>query len=192
MADLAKTYSREFYARPTVEVARDLVGAVLCKRTDPDEIRAAMIVEVEAYTQDDPACHAFRGMTKRNEVMFGPPGYAYVYFIYGMYFCLNVVTEPEGIPGAVLIRAIDYEGCDGPGKLCRQWEIDRRHNGLEMKASQEGLWISPGVNVVDAQILVTKRIGIRQPSAVHNLWRFCIKDHPLVSCGLNKKRRNGD
>src|SRR5271156_6623270 len=115
-------YTEEFYARSTLKVAKDLLGCHLHRRLPSGIILSAAITETEAYTADDPASHAFRGKTKRTEVMFGPPGRAYVYFIYGMYYCLNVVTEPEGIPGAILIRGLHGKSghgahLNGPGKI---------------------------------------------------------------------------
>ena len=130
---------RRFYARPTVEVARDLLGAVLeCGG------RRGRIVEVEAYLPEgDAAAHAFRGRTRRTEVLYGPPGHAYVYFIYGMYHCLNVVAEPEGTPGCVLIRAV--EGCAaGPGRLTRAFGITLEHNGLRFAAGDRFAFWGPG------------------------------------------------
>lgn len=142
-------------------------------------ILKAPIVEVEAYTEDDPACHASKGKTNRCRVMFGPPGRAYVYFIYGMYFCLNVVTEPEERPGAVLIRALGAPGTNGPGKLCREWQIDGRHNEANLLTSKSDLWIEPGDMLNIDNIEVSPRIGIS--SAQERLWRFYIKGHPSVS-----------
>src|SRR3989338_9269688 len=97
---------QSFFERPTLKVAPELLGKCIVVRSKT-KTRLGIIVEVEAYTKDDPACHAARGKTPRNEVMFGPGGFSYVYFIYGMYNCLNFVTEKEGIPGAVLIRALE-------------------------------------------------------------------------------------
>jgi len=189
VVDLLNTYSQEFYARSTVAVARDLVGAVLCRRTPDGGILSAPIIEVEAYTHDDPASHAFRGKTERNAVMFGPPGHAYVYFIYGMYFCLNVVTEPAGTPGAVLIRALDYEGCNGPGRLCRQWSINRSHNGVNLLKPEGELWICRADKLSPKKLGISERIGITQPEAIHLPWRFFVKDHPLVSARNNGRRK---
>ena len=139
----------------------------------------APIVEVEAYTADDPACHAYRGITERCKVMFGPPGFAYVYFIYGMYFCLNVVTESEGTAGAILIRALGVPGAEGPGKLCRQWNIDRNHNGIDLLDSNSELYLESGTAYSAKHISITERIGINV--AQEKLWRFFVSDHPHVS-----------
>ncbi len=189
MPDLLKAYPREFYERHAPAVARDLLGAVLCRALDGERILSGKIVETEAYTAYDPACHAFRGRTPRTAVMFGPPGVAYVYFIYGMYFCLNVVTEPDGVPGAVLIRAVDSRGCDGPGKLCRQWQITGRENGVSLMSPASGLWICPGSPVPDRGVLTSERIGISRGQEHH--WRYFLKDHPAVSGRAHGKRASG-
>ncbi len=139
----------------------------------------APIVEVEAYTMDDPACHASRGETPRCRVMFGMPGRAYVYFIYGMYNCLNVVTEPEGTAGAVLLRAIGTDGGEGPGKLCREWQIDRQHNGCDLLDPAGELWIAQGGPIAEADIGESIRVGISV--AQERPWRFFLKDHPHIS-----------
>lgn len=179
MTSLLRSYPDDFYRRSTLLVARDLLGAQLCRKIGRKTVLSGPIVEVEAYTADDPACHASRGKTKRCEVMFGPPGHAYVYFIYGMYHCLNVVTEPDGTPGAVLIRAVGADGTNGPGKLCREWQIDAKHNGLSLIQPDSDLWICPSELLKDSEVVVSPRIGIS--SAQERLWRFFIKDHPAVS-----------
>ncbi len=176
---LKKTYPSAFFARPTLTVARELLGARLCRRLPDGTVLEAAIIETEAYTRDDPACHAFRGKTPRCAVMFGPPGHAYVYFIYGMYNCLNVVTEPEGTAGAVLIRALDGKDTNGPGKLCRHWSITGADNGANLLSPESGLWLTRGSAVTDDQVLITPRIGISVATDYH--WRFLVKDHPHVS-----------
>jgi DNA-3-methyladenine glycosylase len=129
---------RRFYARPTLEVARALIGCRLVHETS-EGIKIGRIVETEAYVgPEDRASHASRGRTPRTEVMFGPPGHAYVYLIYGMYCCLNFVTEAQGYPAAVLIRAVEPEGeisrenASGPGRLCRVFGIDRRLDRVDV------------------------------------------------------------
>lgn len=164
-----------FYARSTLKVAKDLLGCYLHRRLPSGLVLSAEITEVEAYTANDPACHAFKGKTKRTEVIFGPPGRAYVYFIYGMYYCLNVVTEPDGIPGAVLIRGLkasDKGGpdLDGPGKICKHWQIDKTHNGINFTEANSQLWITARPDKWKSKILTSKRIGISQ--AQDKLWRF--------------------
>lgn len=153
-------------------MARELLGKVLELRRQERRL-AAVIVETEAYLgAGDPASHSHRGMTKRSAVMFGPPGVAYVYFIYGMYHCLNAVTEAEGIGSAVLIRALDPEipgvagtmwtrrSLAGPGKLCREFGIDLSMNGWDL--SRSDLRILAGGEVPDADIVVGPRVGIQR------------------------------
>ncbi|HDL03973.1 MAG TPA: DNA-3-methyladenine glycosylase, partial [candidate division Zixibacteria bacterium] len=149
MSLTARKLNREFYLRPTLDVARDLIGKYLVFKTG-GKVLSARLVEVEAYIgENDPACHAAVGRTDRNDIMYGPGGYSYVYFIYGMYHCLNVVTENEGFPAAVLIRGAEpVEGIEimlsqfdnkknngltsGPGKLCKAFGLSREHNGLDL------------------------------------------------------------
>jgi DNA-3-methyladenine glycosylase len=154
---------RGFYARPAIVVARTLIGKVLVRRCRRRVYRAR-IVETEAYVgEHDLACHASRGRTKRTEVMFGPAGHAYVYFIYGMYDMLNVVTADEGDAQAVLIRAaapMDGWEADlsGPGKLTRAMQVTRALNGADLVTG-------PSLFILDdqqyrARIQTTKRIGV--------------------------------
>ena len=128
--------TRAFFARPTQVVAQELLGKTLVFNG-----HKGRITETEAYVgQDDPACHAARGLTPRTRPMFGPPGHSYVYFIYGMYFCLNIVTEEEGYPAAVLIRGLlldDGMHENGPGKLCRALGITKEQNDIDMVTSKE-------------------------------------------------------
>ena len=140
---------RSYFNHPTVQVARSLIGKYLVRVID-GRILAGKIVEVEAYVgSKDRACHASKGRTQRTDVMFGPGGVAYVYLIYGMYHCLNVVTEREEFPSAVLIRAIEIDGelIDGPGRLCRALEIDRRLNRVDLTTG-ESLWFEDRGEVV--------------------------------------------
>ncbi|WP_414437876.1 DNA-3-methyladenine glycosylase [Candidatus Bealeia paramacronuclearis] len=159
--------NRAYFENPTLEVAQDLIGKVMIFGE-----HQGIITETEAYIgQDDPACHAVRGITPRNAVMFGPPGVSYVYFIYGMYHCLNFVTEKEGFPAAVLIRGLKMKDSnmhyDGPGKLCRTLNLTREHNGLD-------LTLHPTFGVYEGGLTIpfraTPRIGIKQ--GTDKLWRF--------------------
>jgi DNA-3-methyladenine glycosylase len=186
---------RAFYARPVLEVARDLLGRVLVHDT-PEGRCAGRIVEVEAYRgAADPASHAFRGPTPRNRVMFGPPGHAYVYFTYGMHHCMNVVTGPRGLPEAVLLRAIEpIAGLEhmrgrrgphpperlarGPGSLARALGIGREQDGADLVRG--ALWIGAGVPGRSPWAIVRgPRVGIRV--ATERPWRFAYAGHPAVS-----------
>lgn len=171
----------EFFARPTLEVAPQVLGLSLNRRMPDGDIYSGIIVEVEAYTSDDPACHAFKGKTPRTEVMFGEPGFAYVYLIYGMYHCLNIVTERFGVAGAILIRAVDGFNTNGPGKLCKSWQITKEFNGVTLLNSSSKLWISKPLDYSynPKLIEITDRIGIKL--ACDKAWRFFIKDNPSVS-----------
>jgi DNA-3-methyladenine glycosylase len=179
---------RPFFARDTVSVARALLGQRLVRVVDGARL-SGLICEVEAYAgPDDAASHAYR-RTPRSAIMYGPPGHAYVYFIYGMYFCLNAVTEADGHPGAVLLRAIlpldgietmrerrpgvrDSQLSDGPGKLCTALGISAAQNGLDLCTSEE-LFLETGAAVPDAAVTVTPRVGVRgDAGAVSRPWRF--------------------
>src|SRR5690349_4475042 len=148
---------RGFYNRPTVDVARDLLGKILVHGKT-----AGRIVETEAYLgAEDLAAHSARGITARTKVIFGPPGHAYVYLIYGMYECLNLVCEPEGVAGCVLLRALEplagiERSASGPGKLTLAMGITRKQNGVDV--TRGDLVVREGINPVD--IVVTPRIGI--------------------------------
>lgn len=166
---------RGYFNPPTLTVARSLVGKYLIRCIDGREI-AGKIVEVEAYVgSQDRACHAAKGRTQRTEVMFGPAGVAYVYLIYGMYHCLNVVTEREEFPSAVLIRAIELNGelIDGPGRLCRALEIDRRLNRVDLTIG-ESLWFEDRGGVVGrGTVGAYPRIGVDYAGTwAKKLWRF--------------------
>jgi DNA-3-methyladenine glycosylase len=149
----AKILPRSFYARPTIEVARDLLGALIRFRG-----QEGRIVEVESYLgQGDEAAHAWRGRTKRTALLFGEPGHAYVFLSYGVHHCLNVVVEPEGRAGCVLIRSVEGWG-NGPGKLTRAVGITLRQNGCDL--TQGPITIHDGEAA--RRIEVTRRIGIRR------------------------------
>jgi DNA-3-methyladenine glycosylase len=198
-----KHIARTFFESAPEVAAPQLLGKLLAHRT-PDGWLAGRIVEVEAYlgphitATPDPAAHSYRGVTSRNRVMFGPPGHAYVYFIYGMYDCVNVTCEPEGLAGAVLIRALEpvlgleamaanrglpphssgAKLTGGPGRLCRALAITRSENGLDLidpmsplQLRQDGAEASP--------VEISKRIGIRHAADLP--LRFAVAGSPYVS-----------
>jgi len=161
---------KAFYLRPTLEVAQDLIGKFLVHRTD-SKIYRAQIVETEAYAGfDDLACHGARGKTERNKVMFRQGGYAYVYIIYGIHHCLNIVTEKEKYPSAVLIRALEYPDADGPGKVCRRFKITKEtHNGVDLTGGI--LWLED--HKQKPEVVSDKRIGIDYAGQSADWpWRF--------------------
>jgi DNA-3-methyladenine glycosylase len=178
----------EFFDRSVHEVARDLVGCRLLF----DGV-GGTIVETESYERDDPACHAYVGLTDRTEILFGPPGRAYVYLSYGIHSLLNAVAEPEGEAAAVLIRALeptdgleamrerrgdrpDHELCSGPGKLTEALGVGLEHNGAEL-AADPFLFLPPPGAAPD--VVTGPRIGITK--AVDRPWRFCAAGSGFVS-----------
>lgn len=181
---------RVFFDRPTLKVAQELLGKVLLRQT-PNGLIETKIVDVEAYVgPEDKACHASKGRTKRTDVMFGPAGYTYVYLIYGMYHCLNVVTETVDYPAAVLIRGLEViethpspdtkpSRIDGPGRVCRFLNLDRTHNVLDVTKG-ELLWVEDrGFCVPKAQIQALPRIGVDYAEEwAKKLWRFCLSAPP--------------
>ena len=186
--------ARAFFARPVLEVARDVLGCILVHETDEGRT-SGMIVEAEAYGPDDPASHAYRGPTDRNAPMFEDPGYAYVYFTYGMHFCLNAVTDRHGQPSAVLIRAVQpLEGIElmrarrgpvrdrdlarGPGRLTQAFGIAREQNRSDL--TQPPLMICAGERLPYNGARATPRIGLGTLQD-GRLWRFVIKDSPWAS-----------
>ncbi len=181
--------SRSFYEQPTVAVARGLLGQRLVRVLSDGCRLSGRICETEAYGgPDDEASHAYR-RTPRSAIMYGPAGHAYVYFIYGMYYCLNAVTECDGQPGAVLIRGLapdegiallrrhrpgahDAHLADGPGKLCQAFDITVASNGIDLTTSPQ-LFIEAVSPVPDERILSTPRIGVRgDADARGRPWRF--------------------
>ena len=173
-----KILTRSYFNRPTLRVARSLLGKYLVRANGSTRI-AARIIEVEAYVgPEDRASHASRGRTKRTDVMFGQPGVAYVYFIYGMHHCFNVVTEREGYPAAILIRAVQPDSpsptlIDGPGRVCRYLQIDRELNRLDLTVGQT-LWIEDrGERVSASGIAAYPRIGVNYAAKwATKPWRF--------------------
>jgi DNA-3-methyladenine glycosylase len=177
---------RDFYARSTLVVARQLIGMHLV-HDDAGVRRVGRIVETEAYLgPKDLAAHSARGKTPRNTVMFGPPGCAYVYFIYGFWNCVNVVTREEGVPQAVLLRALEpVAGLEdktwGPGLLCRAMRIDRTLNGADLVGQR--LWIERS-REAKRHVRVTRatRVGVDYSGEwAQRLWRFFAADSPYVS-----------
>jgi DNA-3-methyladenine glycosylase len=170
--------SRVFFSRPTLTVARSLVGKYVVRDNGKGTI-AGKIIEVEAYVgPNDKACHASKGRTSRTDVMFGPAGISYVYLIYGMYHCLNVVTERVEFPAAVLIRAVEVDGelIDGPGRLCRALEIDRSLNRLDMTIGRS-LWFEDrGAHVPRGRVGRFPRIGVDYAGEwAQKPWRFRLR-----------------
>ena len=186
--------ARDFYNRPALNVARDLLGCRLVRLQNGQRL-AGLILETEAYQgEDDLGCHASAGMTPRTAVMFGPPGHAYVYFTYGMHWMLNVVTGDIGTPAAVLIRAIHpVEGkdrmaenrpynagkrgwTDGPAKLTQALQIQREFNTVDLCDPGSGLWIESGDPVSDEAVSRSARIGLNSvPEPWRSIpWRFLV------------------
>jgi len=205
---------RSFYARPTLDVARDLIGKVLVHDA-PAGLASGIILETEAYIgESDPACHAAPGLTTRNAPLYGRPGIAYVYLNYGIHYLVNAVTEPEGSPAAVLIRALEpLEGeevmrrrrargtakrpadfsrdelCRGPGNLSRALGISLRHNELDLTRS--ALRIEDR-GLPSLRVAWTHRVGINV--GMEHEWRCHAVEHPAVSmlkAGSRKRRRSG-
>jgi len=188
-----KKLKRRFFAQPTLQVAQKLLGKYLVLRQNGTML-SGKIVETEAYIgKDDPASHAFGRITPRNQIMYGPPGFAYIYFIYGNYFCLNFVTEKEGFPAAVLIRAMEpMDGIEkmlrnrgsvtpenltnGPGKLCQALGIDKKFNGQDI--SSNSLVVEDRNEKVN-RIENSARIGVREGN--DKKWRFYIAKNSYVS-----------
>lgn len=187
-----KRLSRRFFSRGTRLVAQDLLGRTIYRDSE-DGLVSGRIVEVEAYCGvDDPGSHAYRRVTPRNQIMYGPPGHLYVYFTYGMHHCANIVTEQDGYAGAVLLRAVEpKQGIDlmkkrrgrddlyllakGPARLCQAFDLDRGDNGIDL--TDELVWVSPGRQLrgsVRSSVRIGLKPGIDQP------WRY-YEEGPWVS-----------
>lgn len=192
---MGRILPRNFYDRDTEIVAREMLGAIIESDT-PDGTATAMIVETEAYIgEHDLACHAAAGRTRRTALLYGSPGFSYVYFIYGMHWCFNAVTRAEGMPSAVLVRAVeplsgkslmrerrgskpkDIDLTNGPGKLCEALGIDGTLNGVSLQ--RKPLVIREGRTVSPDDIETTPRIGISR--AVDWPLRYLIRGNPYVS-----------
>ncbi|HVE80724.1 MAG TPA: DNA-3-methyladenine glycosylase [Candidatus Dormibacteraeota bacterium] len=183
--------NEELYSQDAVTLAQNLLGCELVHKT-PDGITAGIIVETEAYRQDDEASHSFNGQTPRNSIMFGAGGRAYVYFTYGMHYCMNVVCGGEGFAEAVLIRALEpiegtelmkrrrntddiYNLCSGPAKLVQAMGITREHNGRTLSAKD--FYIKP--RRFAPEVSASPRIGISQ--AIDKPWRFFVTESKFVT-----------
>jgi DNA-3-methyladenine glycosylase len=184
-AAAAKRLPRAFYDRDTEAVARDLLGKWLVRATDGTP-RIGRIVEVEAYLgPEDRASHSSKGLTPRTRVMFGPPGYAYVYLVYGLHYCMNVVTGPVGRGSAVLLRALEpllnVDGSPrGPGRLCRAMGIDLGCNAFDL--TRDEFHIAGPPEDEDVPIVKRPRVGVAYAGAwARRLLRFYIRGNPYVS-----------
>lgn len=186
---------RRFYNRPTLTVARELIGARLVRILDGVKL-VGLITETEAYiSEKDLACHAKAGLTPRTAPMYGEPGHAYVYFTYGNHWMLNAVTEREGFPAAVLIRAIQpIEGAEimlerrqgrdtfGPGKLTQALGITKSENQADLTGTASGLWIETGVQVPNSRVTKGPRVGLNSTPEpwLSKPWRFLVKGWKIV------------
>ena len=193
----SRKITRDFYARDTLTVARELIGMHLVHARG-GTLRAGRIVETEAYQgPEDLAAHSARGRTPRTEVMFGPPGHAYVYFIYGFWHCLNVVAAAEGVPHAVLLRALEpLSGIEdktwGPGLLCRALHIDRTLNGADLCGNVLWLERPPAARRQAPRIARGARIGVDYAGEwARRPWRFYDQDSPYVSTVASRALRAG-
>jgi DNA-3-methyladenine glycosylase len=198
-----KKLKRNFYNQSTLKVAQDLLGKFLVRKIGKN-ILSGKIVETEAYVgPNDLASHASRGKTTRTAPMFGPPGYAYVYLVYGLNYCFNIVTEGKNYPAAVLIRAIEpaegiklmcrnrklnfqfsilnFKLTNGPGKLCQALKIDKSLNNLDL--TKNILWLEDrGIKIKPSEIAAAKRIGVDYAGKYKNKpWRFYLRENKFVS-----------
>ncbi|MGK7911926.1 MAG: DNA-3-methyladenine glycosylase [Synechococcus sp.] len=208
---IAHLLPQDWFARPSSDVAPDLLGTVLVRQFANGEHLRCAIVETEAYAPGDPACHAYKRKTRRNQSMFGPAGHLYVYLIYGMYHCLNIVTDAEGIGSAVLVRAVELDRLPywipekkrrqshrvaaGPGLLCKALSIDRRQDGWPLRqdhqqkdrqqedhlGGKDALWIESGPGAAIPATDIVQTTRIGLTRGVDIPWRWYVRDHPAVS-----------
>ena len=192
---MSKPLPRKFYNRPTLTVARELIGARLVRMDHGREL-VGLITETEAYiSEKDLACHCKAGRTPRTQVMYGEAGHAYVYFTYGNHWMLNVVTEEVDFPAAVLIRAIQpIEGVElmskrrggrdtfGPGKLTQAMGITKSENGVDITETTSGLWIEAGVKVPNSLVTKGPRVGLNNTPEpwLSKPWRFLVINHVIA------------
>ena len=192
---MSKPLPRKFYNRPTLTVARELIGARLVRMDHGREL-VGLITETEAYiSEKDLACHCKAGRTPRTQVMYGEAGHAYVYFTYGNHWMLNVVTEEVDFPAAVLIRAIQpIEGVElmsrrrsgrdtfGPGKLTQAMGITKSENGVDLTETTSGLWIEAGVKVPNSLVTKGPRVGLNNTPEpwLSKPWRFLVINHVIA------------
>jgi len=171
---------KKFFTKDPFQSSLELVGANLCCRLQDNSVFRARICELELYTEKEKGCHAFGGKcTKRNDAMFLSGGHTYVYLCYGMYNMLNIVLGKEGVAAAVLIRALEHKGCEGPGKLTRFLGITRSDNKIDL-CNSEKMWIEE--RDFKPEIVAGKRIGIDYAGKDAELpWRFVIKGSPFIS-----------
>ncbi len=201
----AKLLEKSWFERSSPDVAPDLIGCTLVRFIDKLSIQS-LIVETEAYSINDPACHAYKRVTPRNKAMFGEPGFLYIFKIYGIHHCLNLVTDLKGIPSAVLIRAVELRGelkgldmqkekilraGSGPGKLCKVLEIDQSMNGISIN-KKSSLFIMDRTEELKNElamkkknIVQTTRIGITKGMEIP--WRFYLEESRAVSVRVPKK-----
>lgn len=201
-----KTFPQSFFERDPVSVAKDILGHFLVRRVQ-DSFLVGKIVEVEAYLDEsDPASHAAAGMTERSKIFWGPGGRAYVFVIYGIHHCLNVITMPKGEPGCVLIRAVEpvigieimrrnrggrdgVELTNGPGKLCSAFDIDLSFNNMDLTDLKSTLFIARNLEIHEGsfEIGVTPRVGISK--GTERMLRFFIQGNPYVSRAYFSKKK---
>ena len=192
MPSLLPALPHAFFARPAEVVAPELIGCLLVKRQEGGELLWGVVVETEAYSQEEPACHGYRRRSPSNETLFGEPGRFYVYVSYGIHHCVNVVTGRSDWANGVLLRAAALPGrpehlAAGPGLLARCFGIDRHHDGQPLDP-QRGLWLAPRPEpLVPQALLQTTRIGIRQAQELP--WRWYLRSSRSVSRRVPGDRR---